>query len=114
MSGLVEFLQARLDEVAELAQAVHGPEDAPWWSAEDIKTRLCDDQIWMHDAEHMTRHSPARVLADVAAKRELVDAYKALAERGDAGEPLSQFERGTLTGLYRACWVLAKAEGWQP
>lgn len=63
---------------------------------------------------HAGRHDPARILADVAAKRELVDAYAALAVRSDAGEPLGQFERGTLTGLYRACWVLAKAAGWEP
>ena len=76
MSDLVEFLRARLDEVAELAQAVHGPEDAPWWSAEDIKTRLCDDQIWMHDAEHMAHHSPAFVLADNDAKRQQIDDHQ--------------------------------------
>jgi hypothetical protein len=66
---LVTFLRARLDEREAAAKAVEVPEDwtSPRWF-EDV------------DAEFIALNDPQFVLADVAAKRRIVDEF------GDAGE----------------------------
>jgi hypothetical protein len=70
---LVQWLNAQLDTDERLARAAHGPVDGPlgkkWWTAEDFKTRLCDDQIHMGDADHMAGWSPARVLREIDGRR---------------------------------------------
>lgn len=96
---LVAFLNARLDEDAELAMAATpGPwrhdEAKHWrkpgtsWFEEAVfagptgEAATCvagtgetDDQQSMRDAAHIARHDPARVLAEVKAKRRIVDEY---------------------------------------
>jgi hypothetical protein len=87
MVTLVEFLRARLDEDARLASAATtGP--WRWVDPGRRKVRLAlvgqdetvvlliaqsDAHPSVHDAEHITRHDPARVLADVAAKRAILE-----------------------------------------
>lgn len=66
-------------------------------------------------ARHIARHDPARVLAEVDAKRRIVDAYERWQGRADSGEELSEFERGSLAGLYSVCRTLAEAHpAWRP
>ena len=96
---LVDFLTARLDEISELAESVHGPQAAPWWSAEDIKTRLCDDQIWMRDAEHMAYHSPTFALADAEAKRQQLEEHRPATPKA-----LPHRARGCLTCTTAQAW----------
>lgn len=63
--GLVAFLRARLDEDE---QAARSAED-DGWEAEDVHSVSVDL------AEHIARHAPARVLAEVDAKRRILDAW---------------------------------------
>jgi hypothetical protein len=93
MDDLVAFLRARLDEDEAVARAAT---DGPWSPWEGRELRGLGDLIhpvrtpgqmagsrativtasWL-DAEHIARHNPARVLAEVAAKRRIVEDYAA-------------------------------------
>ncbi len=76
MTGdLVEFLRARLDEDYEVAQreGTHrdgSPIDAAWWA------RVAGDA----DSTLVEMFSPARVLAEVEAKRAMLDEHQPNAE----------------------------------
>lgn len=80
---LVEFLRARLDEddaAAREAWAPNWPDPLTWFSEEETVGRV--DEHWdidsfgsaglKADARHIARHDPARVLAEVDAKRRIV------------------------------------------
>ncbi|WP_405925443.1 DUF6221 family protein [Streptomyces sp. NBC_00035] len=73
---LARWLDEQLDEDERITRAAHGRTDGPlnvkWWTPEEVKTRLCDDQIHMSDAEHIARHDPARVLREIEAKRRII------------------------------------------
>lgn len=108
-SDLVEFLRARLDEDEQVARAATpGPwtqdEEVDGWRAGRQTVVRADrfrvvtvDQTRQHhpageeNVAHIARHDPARVLADVAAKRALLDAMigpalsSAVARTCDAG-----------------------------
>lgn len=84
MDDLIGFLRARLDEEAARAEAAGGDE----WAlhAHESDTVLIYDsrrEPVVYDegapsepqARHIVAHHPARVLAEVAAKRQLVDLY---------------------------------------
>jgi hypothetical protein len=84
--NLVEFLRQRLDEdeaTAREAWAPNWPDPLSWFSEEEMVGRqdeLADIEGFATagskaDARHVARHDPARVLADVAARRAIVDAY---------------------------------------
>lgn len=91
---LVEFLRARLDEDEQMARAA-GEEGSRWTDhygsvhAEDTddpgvpvvynEGRPTDEQ-----AAHIARHDPARVLAEVEAKRRIIELHTA---RGVPGGP---------------------------
>jgi hypothetical protein len=75
---LVDFLRARLDEDEAVARAAtSGPWSAvegssgAWWVE---LPNLGDVALDLHgeNARHIARHDPARVLADVKAKRAIV------------------------------------------
>lgn len=115
MSAVVRFLLARLDEDEEGATAAtQGPwrhvaknvietpgidvTEADWGRYEDDGVTLLHDYrihcardqgAWKEeDAEHIARHDPARVLAEVAAKRAIVEHFDRLLtgpEDGDEG-----------------------------
>lgn len=97
MDELIAFLTARLDEDEQIAKVAttgpwrHNP-DKHWrkpgtsWFEEavfagpDGKEATCvagtgetDDPQSLADAKHIARHDPARDLADVAAKRKLIE-----------------------------------------
>ncbi|MFI8448231.1 DUF6221 family protein [Streptomyces erythrochromogenes] len=100
IADLVQFLRARLDEdeqAASKAAALCGCHPAaPAWAFGDEETGgrilVVDDphpdlkrrlgRRWngsyegMFSAEHIARHDPARVLAEVDAKRQLLDMYE--------------------------------------
>jgi predicted DNA-binding transcriptional regulator AlpA len=76
----VQWLRAQLDEDERIARAVHGPHDKQWWTPEDVKTLLCNDQIWMTDAQFIAGQSPARVLRETDAKRRILDLYATAVE----------------------------------
>lgn len=99
---LVTWLRACLDDDEQVAQAANAgklcdycgkPTGGQWRAATEGDVILADahgnDWVatgpWgtsLHaDGEHIARHDPARVLAEVAAKRAVVDEYVALAEK---------------------------------
>lgn len=137
MDDLIAFLRARLDEDEATARAAtpgpwqwrheHGepwhPEPEGWldYSGEyitgpdDAATMFGPGMTPHADATHIALHDPPRVLAEVAAKRQIVDAYEHWQRRADSGEELSEFERGSLAGLYSTCRALAEAHpDWRP
>lgn len=75
MDDLVRWLTVQHAEGERIARAVHGPADKQWWTSEDVKTRLCDDQIWMADAEFIAGQSPARVLREIEANRRRLERH---------------------------------------
>lgn len=94
---LVAFLKERLDEdeqTAKSAQRSTGHRDKPEgyaaWRAADDGSGVWGDHVslavgsygFMDDelAAHIACHDPARVLADVDAKRELLDTYAQAAQ----------------------------------
>jgi hypothetical protein len=84
MDGLVEFLRARLDEDERIArEATGGLKDAHRWSVLNLANHpgavgtewgalVATDTALRPHADHIARHDPARVLAEVEAKRELI------------------------------------------
>jgi hypothetical protein len=119
---LVEFLRARLDEDEQVARAaMPGPwrwstdgaflgetsstSDWTWGhcgpdllaaNGEDVLTSTGYDAdnvvVLRADAEHIARHDPARVLAEVAAKRALIAAVDADKDPFDALGAESAYE----------------------
>lgn len=83
MTGLVEFLTARLDEDERIARAAS--ERAPWSHNADDYWMITgtDGDVVVYDesaptdaeAAHIARHDPACVLADVAAKRAILEEH---------------------------------------
>lgn len=99
MSGLVEFLRARLDEDEAVARRaasyddgashdVQGPAgtwaclDESEWFGTSYRGGVIAPRIGNANAPelgaHITRHNPARVLAEVEAKRELIRVWEKL------------------------------------
>jgi Family of unknown function (DUF6221) len=82
VSGLVEFLRARLDEDARCA--AHATSFGRWQhrpggdivSPEGKYLFLIAARAQEWNGGHIARHDPARVLADVAAKRQIVEMYE--------------------------------------
>lgn len=81
--GLVAFLRARVDEDESAALGAKGDTSGRWQQddgpPEDIVLYDKSGKLTMGQARHIARHDPARVLADVAAKRALLADF--LAER---------------------------------
>lgn len=131
MDDPIGSLRAQLDKDERIARAASWTDDANAWHAEpspfgarDGGQRwyvedAMDDGVVSHVdpvasddesvARHIARHDPARELREVEAKRRIVDAYEHWQRRADSGEKLSEFERGSLAGLYSACRTLAEA-----
>lgn len=82
---LLEFLEARLAEDEAIARAVEdrsAPWDGQWKSDGPDALRTYNDWVLFHGngrplapglVDHVARHDPVRVLAEVEAKRDLID-----------------------------------------
>lgn len=126
MNDLVTWLRAQLDEDERVAQsATSGPwanddplaRDGVFASAIDGFVVDCDyphmGPFAVHNATHIARHDPTRVLADVEAKRALLDAFD---------EPTTVDNVAEEEGLCRAVRIIATAyadrpgylEEWRP
>ena len=96
MSGvdeLVAFLRAALDRDEQVARGA--TQGAPWriegssivgrsWRAsESSPETLVVKHTWPQEAEHIVRWDPARVLAEVAFKRRILDRHARVLERGN-------------------------------
>lgn len=108
LRDLVDFLRARLDSTA--AQA------AKWHDLEcEIHARL-DEGLHAASAASQTLHEvpgaacdcggPARILAEVDAKRQLVDAYAEVADM-DTGDAEPEYAYGRAAGLGLAVRLMA-------
>lgn len=85
MDALITFLRARLDEDERWARAAAADVGATWnpsggypetgpllvTSAKDHERVIVDETADV--VMHIARHDPARVLADVAAKRQIIE-----------------------------------------
>lgn len=82
--NIVDFLHARLDEDEATAEAVYVD---PAWEYDETSgvggiVYECGDGAWVADkvgprnGAHITRHDPAHVLRDVAAKRCVIEALQ--------------------------------------
>ncbi|MEU8760671.1 DUF6221 family protein [Streptomyces sp. NPDC048659] len=87
---LVEFLNARLDEDGRVALATAVSRGTPAcyvWEASPEAGRASEWEVWTEerwrivpgqteaDATHVARHDPARVLAEVDAKRRILELH---------------------------------------
>lgn len=135
--NLAEFLRARLDEDEQVARRASEYAEAEWLLDEDTETVLwwppephiaekerekglpvVSDQ-WRGQtiesggsriAPHIARHDPARVLAEVDAKRKLVTAYEsAVTAYGAAerGTTVSDLMTGSVNSLRFTLQLLA-------
>lgn len=82
--SLIEFLKARLDEDEAAAQWAYGDHNdavAEWTEAWTGAVQIgpTEDLILCNDAavsRHIERHDPARVLAEIAAKRQILELHE--------------------------------------
>lgn len=112
MDDLVQFVRDCLDEEERVARDAEREMTPGGFSVESLCIHLPPEV-----QEHNARHNPARVLADVKAKRQILTAYEGWQARIDEGEDLSEFERGSMAGLYAALRILAnihRREEWRP
>jgi hypothetical protein len=100
VSDLVAFLRARLDEDEATARAV--PADVTW----DVYVMSFEDRAYDYPGkgeslDHAARWSPARVLAEVAARRRIIAAFEAREEQGlmPGGEVVGYHATGLLLAL---------------
>lgn len=73
---LVQFLRDRLNEDEQTARACAGNGE---WAAKDIAIYGAD--LSPEVRAHMARHDPARALAEVAAKREILSLHRRMTKR---------------------------------
>jgi hypothetical protein len=126
-ADLVAFLRARIDEDEAVARAATVETGGPRWHGSD--SGLCSDDASNHPGPflvdaygytapelvaHIARHDPARVLADIAAKRAIVDRMAAVLERG-----WDYYENSTVIDLAEATLrnlaaPYAGADGYRP
>lgn len=106
---MVEFVKARLDEDEQTArEALPGP-----WACQgeprDVTVYAVPSGVsvakgWTRDARHIARHDPAHVLAEVAAKRLVLDMYEDACHRAAHGPnadavAAARVARSTLRGV---------------
>jgi hypothetical protein len=88
MDDLVEFLRDRLDEDEAAAKAADGDEieaTPSLWGTKYLTLRGDHDdrhttELPAELSDHIARHDPARILAEVAAKRQLLEKYAEVAD----------------------------------
>jgi hypothetical protein len=145
VNDLVSWLRTRLDEDERVAlEAAHhdriwqyadsgsGPTVRTGSLAEDLWSRegnpsvwTCDDiedgcpdvaSAWEAEGQHIARWDPARVLAEVKAKRRILDEYQTWCESSDSNrDPVdSQAEHDIASGLELAIKLLAQPYAGQP
>ncbi|MEU6342195.1 DUF6221 family protein [Streptomyces sp. NPDC046977] len=136
--GLVEFLRARLDEDERTAYAaddslgkvnldwVYRPEGELGGKVASARGADLIPDVLGGVGKHVAVHDPRRVLAEVDAKRQIVQAYEdAVAAFNDSGPALSSYDRltGSVSSLRRTVEALARpyaghpdyrADDWRP
>ena len=125
---LTEFLLARLAEDEAAAKATLD-EDGERWTRGVLRYSVRFDSVVMlnesevvvveadeHVADHIARHDPARVLADVESKRRIVELARENTQRWEAGE--TQFLPDDTACVLQLASVFADhpdyQEAWKP
>jgi Family of unknown function (DUF6221) len=96
VSDLVEFLRSRLDEDEEIARRNMSPirpRQGKWQFVTDSGMQVRDadgdhlivTHTWPNEGEHIARYDPARILAEVDAKRQIIDLCVAEIDSGTDG-----------------------------
>ncbi|MFB7336913.1 hypothetical protein FNH09_09800 [Streptomyces adustus] len=89
-NDLVVFLNARLDEEADLARRCDGAGCCGEWVASGDTVDFCQVSLaGFHPAvaRHVARHDPARVLREVEAKRRVLNRHALSSAEGDPERP---------------------------
>jgi hypothetical protein len=116
MGDLVQFLRDRLDEDEAVALRAGDSfrqigETGVIVATEGDRAEECASANWAGIAEHIVRHDPARVLAEVQAKRQLLDEFNQTGAVPDTPERRASAswkgDFGYLQGLARAVHLLA-------
>lgn len=117
MSDLVTWLRARLDEDERIAKAAflrHSPNDDRWagdfGSGMKVRTgagHLVVSHSWPNEIDHIARWDPARVLAEVEAKRRILDVYEWQVANPSSGETGHWYQKGGIAALEGALRSLA-------
>ncbi|SDM45746.1 DUF6221 family protein [Nonomuraea jiangxiensis] len=68
-----------------------------------------DTLVGVGAAAHIARHSPGRVLADIAAKERILLQYERLRQRWEQGEGADDATAGAIDSLEKALHALAAA-----
>lgn len=128
MSGLVDYLRARLDEEEDAAKRAAFGWGAEW-TARDASEGDCPwavvDAAGKRDAvvsedldviQHCAIHDPARVLADIAAKRAALDhAQRRCAAADNSNDPADHLVAGgALEVMERLAQVYADRDDFDP
>lgn len=96
---IADFVRARLDEVEAAALAAFGPpRHGGANAAEEVTDMALSEGCDPVAVAHFERHGPARVLADVAAKRSLIQAAATIGEVMDGEWGCSHTAADTLAG----------------
>lgn len=119
MDDLIAFLRARLDDDERIARAAT---DGPWTirslGRHDLSTVVkgvellaqIDGSRAASNSVHMAVHDPARVLAEVDAKRRILDAYEEVAAKfTESWSAVVAYDRlaGAMNSLRRTIELLA-------
>lgn len=117
--SIVEFLSARLDEDEEVARTAAAGSDDPgsrapiWTSLRSGQPGVCD-----HGPRGSVEMQPASVLAEVAAKREMVRYYLLLCEQGEQVAVFGYHATGLMYAIRQVAAVYADHpdydESWRP
>jgi hypothetical protein len=103
---LVEFLRARLDEERAEVAALHKGCMERWYSAQEL-FKGWGPLDW-DEAEHIATYGPGRMLAEVDAKRQLIDERAdAVDLPGDPGDDEPEYAYGYARALDDALRLLA-------
>ncbi len=126
MNDIIDHLNAWCDEdelVASACITKVNPSQGEWTFGEmqvrDDRGHLVVKHTWPNEGEHIARHDPARVLAEVEVVRQVISDYRTsdgAILRGDP-DPDDPGWRGIYAGRDAFASVLrayAKAAGWRP
>ncbi|MFE5090618.1 DUF6221 family protein [Streptomyces sp. NPDC056638] len=124
MDDLVQFLRDRLDEDEQAARRVKSSwrqigETGVIVASDGERAEECANGNWTGIAEHIVRHDPARIMAEVEAKRRILRAHEKWCEgRCEAKYPEGGFDAAHFWSIKSLATVYADhpdyRDTWRP
>ncbi|WP_328313059.1 DUF6221 family protein [Streptomyces sp. NBC_00442] len=129
MDDLVQFLRDRYDDAESAALGAKGETSGRWTQddgpPEDIMLYDKSGKLTVGQARHIARHDPARVLAEIEAKRQILrdlEQAEFSLSKAEAGTVPHDLMTGAVNTLRRTVRLLAQPysdhpdyrEGWRP